>query len=75
MEEVARCNTQGRVQACPQRSRQQGTLVSEVLSSSGPSLSSDYVYETQNNIWINTKNKCTKVTKIALIKEIKQTKK
>jgi hypothetical protein len=47
MEEVARCNTQGRAQACPQRSPQQGTLAAEVLSSSGPNSSSDYVYETQ----------------------------
>jgi hypothetical protein len=29
----------------------------------------------KNNIWINTKNYSRKVTKIALLKEIKQTKK
>jgi hypothetical protein len=47
MEEVARCNKQGREQVGPQRSPQQEALASEVLSDRNPGSSSDYVYETE----------------------------
>ena len=55
MEEVAHCNTQGRVQAGPQRSPQQGTLASEVPSNSDPHTSSTMYMKQKNSIEINTK--------------------